>query len=397
MAKRYNPNALPGVRQLLQNYIPPTDLIGLYPYKEHPWTAQKFVSDLERRTGLGARRWLEDNNWYPLVAAFSEDNALAQGVHLPADQVARHHVTMTVQEVAVHELWDRTRYVMDIHPGMIPFLESSGSDKFPPMVLKNLPYPNPLVFLGEPVEFTGAAGETLRLLGWYVAGMSGHHQYVDTTDERATSFHLTAISEVMSDDGKQVMDWDYCRITLPITGKDATMDELIKQGLARFNWDPTIAGQTDASQRRYMSELLHVLVPHMLYLVSQNLETKPKPFNTAPQPKRNKWDKKQGGGKVFRQLVGFETGPVLASPEHWGGEMVEPRGERGPQGSKRSPRAHWRRGHFHSFWAGEGLRKMSPEEREERAEKRVKWLPPMPINADNKPEVGKVTQAVKVR
>jgi hypothetical protein len=194
---------------------------------------------------------------------------------------------------------------------------------------------------------------------------------VDTQDDRANSFHLTTVSEVLSDDHKEVIDWDYCRITLPITGADATVGELITQGLDRFAWDPMIKGQTGGAQRRYMSDLLHVLIPHMLYLVSQNLESKPKPFTAPAPPRRNKWDRKQGGGKVDRYLVGYHSGPVLASLEGWEGDEVEPRGPKGEQGSRKSPRPHWRRAHFHTYRYGPG-----------RTERKVKWLGPMPINAD---------------
>lgn len=407
-AKKHDPRMVENLRQSLAHYVPPVDLVGLYPYKNHPWTAQKLVSDLENRT-RGARRWLEDNDWYPLALTFMAGVDLTTGVYLPAEETLRHHVTMTVQEVAVHQLWDRNRIVMDIHKGMTEHLRSSDSDKFPPMVLKHLPYPNPLVFLGSPVTLRGAAGEQLRLIGWYVAGMTSRQQYVDTTDDRAVAFHLTAISEVLSEDGQTVLDWDYCRITLPITGADATLGEIIEQGLNRFQWDPSVQGQTPESQRRHMSELLHVLVPHMLYLVSQNLEAKPKPFHTPPAPRRNKWDKKQGGGRVNSVLVGFESGPVLASPEYWGNEVVEATGDLLPLGAtaRKAPRAHWRRAHFHTYWAGRGSKDLTAEQRQmyaevpemmpDHLEKRVKWLPPQPINVSNKPITGTDTKAIKVR
>lgn len=365
--------------------VPPTGLVGLYPYKERPWTAQKLVSDVERRV-LAAEQWLEDNQWAPMVDALYEDQELRQDLYLPADPMLHHHVTMTALEVGVHRLWGQDRVVLDVHPGMIPFLRASESDKFPPMVLKHLPYPNPLVFLGSPVNMTDSAGKPIRLLGWYVAGMTERHQYVDTTDDRAQAFHLTALSEVMSDDGKAVLDWDYCRVTLPVTGADATVGELIAAGLERFHWDPSIPGQTEDSQKQYMSDLLHVLIPHMLYLVAQNLEAKPQSFHSPAPPRRNKWDRKRGGGKVSRYLVGWQSGAVLASPEHWGEETVEPGGEKGPQGLRRSPRAHVRRAHFHTYRVGEGRR-----------DRKVKWLAPIPINAGNTPEVGKTTQSVKVR
>lgn len=380
-------------KQFRRALIPPYAMIGMFPYETHLWSASKIITDLEQRT-QGARQWLEDNQWIDLVDAFEAGKVLEQGVYLPDDPIMQHHAQMTVQEVAAHSVWNRNRVVFEIHPGLTKHLRTSDSDKFPPMVLQHLTHPNPFVYLGEPVPLNDSAGKPLRLLGWYVAGMTAGHQYVDTMDERARHFHLTTISEVMSEDGSAVVDWDYCRVTIPITGEDATLAELIEQGLDRFHWDPMVADQSESGQRRYISELLHILVPHLLYLVSQNLETKPKPFRAPPLPKKNKWDRNKGGGPVARQMIGWESGPVLASVARWGDEEVTPRESRGVPGSRRPGRAHVRRAHFHTYWAGKGTKTMTDAERMQHGEKRVKWLAPITVNAGASPAG---TTTVKVR
>jgi hypothetical protein len=373
--------------------IPPYAMVGMFPYNAHAWTVPKLVSDLERRV-LAARQWLQDNHWDPLVEAFLKDKVLAEGVYMPEDPNIRHAAQMTVQEVAAHDVWTRQRVVFDIHPGLTKHLRTSDSDKFPPMVLQHLTHPNPFVYLSEPVPMKDAVGKPVRVLGWYVVGMTRDSQYTDTTDEQAHAFHLTVISEVLSEDGKEVRDWDYCRITLPINGADATVGELVSRAMDSFNWDPSIPGQTQEGQQRYMRDLLHTIVPHLLYLVSQNLETKPKPFTAQPLPKRNKWDRRQGGGPVQRQMVGYSSGPSLAAITRWGDEKVEEKGARGPQGERRQARAHVRRAHFHTYWAGKGSKEMTPQERQEHAEKRVKWVAPVLVNADASPVA---TTTVKVK
>jgi hypothetical protein len=218
--------------------IPPYAMVGMFPYNAHAWTVPKLVSDLERRV-LAARQWLQDNHWDPLVEAFLKDKVLAEGVYMPEDPNIRHAAQMTVQEVAAHDVWTRQRVVFDIHPGLTKHLRTSDSDKFPPMVLQHLTHPNPFVYLSEPVPMKDAVGKPVRVLGWYVVGMTRDSQYTDTTDEQAHAFHLTVISEVLSEDGKEVRDWDYCRITLPINGADATVGELVSRAMDSFNWDPS--------------------------------------------------------------------------------------------------------------------------------------------------------------
>jgi hypothetical protein len=361
----------------------PRSMINMFPYDTHPWTAAKFVSELERRH-LGAIEWLEQAEWLPVADALLGEDGKMPAVPMSRSSVLNYHLQMTAQEVAVHRLWNRHRVVFDVHPGLTRHLRSSGSDKFPPMVLQSLTHINPVVFLEEPVNMRDSADKPVRLVGWYVAGMSARKGYIDTTDSRARAFHLTAVSEVLSPDGKEVIDWDHCRITMPVTGADATVGELIEQALDAFQWDPTISGQTQDLQRKFISDLLYVAVPHMLYLVSQGLESQPKPFHTPAAPRKNRWDRKQGGGRVTRQLVGFRTGPALATIDRWGDAASDPREAKGPQGLRRSPVAHMRRAHFHTFLAG-------PRDAAER-EKRVKWLPPIPVNAD-----GPSTETVAVK
>lgn len=361
----------------------PAALLEMYPHDAHPWTAAKFVIDLERRS-FNVADWLEKCLWIPAVDSLLSDGRMPV-LPTPRDPMVSFHLKMSAQELATHRLWERWRMVQEIHPGLTRHLRTSDSDKFPPLVLTNVVHPNPVVFLGEPVDMLDPAGKPVRLLGWYTAGMTATKQYCDTTDPRARSFHLTMISEVLSPDRSQVIDWDMSRVTIPITGADATVGEIITNVLDRFQWDPSIQGQNAELQRAFMSDLLHVAVPHMLYLASQNLDSQPKEFRAPPPPKGNSWARKpKGGGKVARQLVGFRVGPALASVDRW----EEPAGEgesRGPQGGRRSPVAHVRRAHFHRYLTGprDGVQKTV-----------VKWLAPIPINANGSP-VG--TTIVKIK
>jgi hypothetical protein len=362
----------------------PTKLIEMYPYNIHPWSGPKFVADLELRS-LGMNTWLENCQWTPAVSMLlgAPGPRSRSLLPTPRDPMIAFHLQMASQEAAVHTLWERNRVLYEIHPGLTKHLRTSGSDKFPPLVLQHLPHPNPLVFLADPVELTDPAGKQLRLLGWYVAGMEGHRYYCDTTDEVARAFHLTTVCEVLSPDKSQATDWDMTRVTLPITGADCTVEETIEDCLNGFHWDQSVQGQTEEKQRAYMSELLHVLVPHMLYLASQGLDTKPKDFRSPPPPRVNSWDRKpKGGGKVSRQLVGYRVGPALAAVGRWD-ESVEPGESRRTAEGRKAPVAHMRRAHFHTFRCGVG-----------KVDRRVKWLPPIPVNADESP---RETQAVKIK
>jgi hypothetical protein len=352
-----------------------------YPYKTHTWNAASFLAELDRRY-YTMEPWLTDCMWRPVAEALMNPTARMPETPWSVSEVVNHHLQMSAQEIAAHDMWNRHRVLFEIHPGLTDHLRASDSDKFPPMVLAHLPYPNPIIFLGQPVDLRDPADKPIRLVGWYVTGKNHGGRYVDTNDPSAQSFHITALCEVLSPDMQTTIDWDYTRLTLPVTGEDATVGELIASLMKGFRWDPTIDNQQDRLRGEFMSGLLHVIVPHMLYLVSQTLESKPQPVTVPPVARKNKWDRKQGGGKAARQLVGFISGPSLAALTRWGGEEVQPVGPRGSQGSHRSPVAHVRRAHFHTYRTGVG-----------RTERVVKWLAPIPINAGGSPQG---TQGVKV-
>lgn len=360
--------------------LPPSPQLP-YPYTTHPWNAQAFLAELDQRYFL-MKPWLEACGWQGVAEALADPDASVPDHPWSNSETINHHIQMSAQEIAAHDVWNRHRVLFEIHPGLTEHLRTSDSDKFPPLVLAHLPYPNPIVYLSKPVALRDPADKPIRLVGWYVTGKNRPGRYIDTDDPSAQTFHITALCEVLSPDEKTTIDWDYTRLTLPVTGEDATVGELIASLMKTFRWDPTIDNQQDRLRGEFMSGLLHVIVPHMLYLVSQTLESKPSPVTVPPQPKTNKWDRKQGGGKAARQLVGFTSGPSLAALTRWGGEEVEPRGPKGSQGSHRSPVAHVRRAHFHTYRTGVG-----------RTGREIKWLAPIPINAGGSPQG---TQAIKV-
>jgi hypothetical protein len=293
------------------------------------------------------------------------------GVPMPADRFWSHQIRMTAQEVASHQIWERCRVLCEIHPGLSAELRASDSDAFPPEVLRRLPYPNPMVFLAEPLDITLAAGEPGRLVGWYVNAHTPTRHACDTTDERARYLYFTVLSEVLTDGGADVDDWDLSRVTLPLYGGDTTINDLVETTLKGFAWEPAVGGQTPELQRSFMSTILHVVVPHMLYLCSQTLDTRPKPLKPGRPARRQRGRTRPAEPQVDRRLIGFRIGPELAAQDRW--EATAEQGEpRGSHGRHRPPAPHIRRAHFHTYRVGPGRR-----------ERVVKWLAPIAVNADH--------------
>lgn len=122
---------------------------------------------------------------------------------------------------------------------------------------------------------------------------------------------------------------------------------------------------------------LHIdpLISLLLYLCSENAELgdgTQHPVN--PAPKRTK-----RGGRLFAPDqpriwdVGQRIGAAIRKAHlTLPTDAAEP--ETAPTSSDRAtPRPHWRRAHWHTFWTG-------PKDGARIA--RVKWLPPMPVGLD---------------
>lgn len=123
---------------------------------------------------------------------------------------------------------------------------------------------------------------------------------------------------------------------------------------------------------RYLHISRHILkfvINVLLYLSAINSEVRP----VGHHPKRLGRIKDRPK-EVAVYSVGEKTGYRIRQLKKYASEHVEPRG-----GHHRSPVMHVRRAHWHTFAYGHG-----------RTERRVKWLPPIIVNAEGR-EVETVT------
>ncbi len=114
------------------------------------------------------------------------------------------------------------------------------------------------------------------------------------------------------------------------------------------------------------------MVSLLLYLCSEEPEIGDggrRPGNPVPKRTRR-------GLRLFPpdRPARWDVGVRLGAALRLGAARHEAAGEPGPEGERRRsrPRAHIRRAHWHTFLAGRA-----------RSEKRIKWLPPIPVNVDD--------------
>lgn len=152
-----------------------------------------------------------------------------------------------------------------------------------------------------------------------------------------------------------------------------------EKNLAGHDWKTAAERQSDMSEVARMAlEHLPPLLSLLLYLCSENADF-PVERPTNPKPKRTK----KHGWRIFPAEatrvweVGMRIGAALRR-----GNASEP-AQGG--GASASPRPHIRRAHWHTYLTGVG-----------RTERRLKWLPPIPVKVEDMENLPVTVRKVKL-
>lgn len=241
-------------------------------------------------------------------------------------------------QLAMHAWKKIGRQVLAIHPAVAEEVAIATSDKIPGEVLRTLPYMNPLVVFAEPPKFktwvrgahrmTGDKHEAgMRLLGYLTYGSA--HVKVDepilhddevkpgvrieqrlypTNSTEAERFGIMLVLEVL-DDNDKLIDVEFTSVTL-FYSADQTLGDVVEELMHRFHWDSVTGGVSDGRenrrQRKWMRDVLSVVVGSLFYLCSTTLEAEKVPTRAT----RN-----LGRGIVRKPIslyrIGWTTGAAL--------------------------------------------------------------------------------------
>ena len=257
------------------------------------------------------------------------------------------------------------RQVLAMHPEVVEEVRVASSDKVPAEIFRVLPYINPMVVYSEPPTFaTWTAGkqETLRLLGFFTAGV-GEHVHTDsqdrpvgveqriysTTDAEAQRFCVLMICEVVDAYGARV-DYETTTITIGYH-TNGTLADLVDDSLSRFQFASTESKGTVSHRRKWMRDVMSVVVGSLFYLCSTTLEAEAVPAKAVAK----KMPKRVCRTPISLYKVGWTTGSAL----------TRYRQERTNSTSEQSDISHTqdpqhRRAHFkmQPYGPGKALRKL---------------------------------------
>lgn len=280
-------------------------------------------------------------------------------------------------------LWEKHRQTYEPHPAMTAELMKLKADvTIPAEVFHRLRHPNPwFLFTGDAPELIHADGRQGRLMGAFVTGAlsprypqgrrttpddmpTGGAILLDTHDEDANALHALVLSEVWTEDGQAIEQYDMCHLTIPMVGS-FTLDELVDQVIeSNFAWTGDLKSEAPAErQRTYLETCARAAVSHLLYASSRTVELDDKPRALRPPVKRKPGETRMPKSpRVLR--MGWQIGAAIADSIR---RLAT--GAPGP-GTGKSRRPHMRGAHLHLYRVGVGRQEID-----------LKWLDPIPVNA----------------
>lgn len=311
-------------------------------------TAQRIL-DTVQSEGVIAKLISEDHPKFREFSTFNRQNIL--------------------RTQAVSHLWRKIgRQVLAMHPEIVDEVRVANSDQVPGEVLRTLPYMNPLVVFASPPTFTSwvqgqhPSGESyrgrehsMRLLGFFAYGSATvgieepilHQDEVKggirieqriypTTATEADRLGMMLVFEVLNEAG-EVIDVEFNSMTI-IFDAVLTLAQTVDDLMERYHFDaPQGQSPNGAHTRKWMRDVLGVVIGSLFYLCSTTLEAEKVPAKATRNLGRNISRK-----PLSMYRVGWTTGAALTRLRQQ--RFAESTSEQGDITHQQDPQH--RRGHF---------------------------------------------------
>lgn len=296
----------------------------------------------------------------------------------------KHFNTMAV-DLRPYVMWSKHRETYEPHPEMTRALVKMKSDtEIPGEIFRMLRHPNPLFLLPGAPPIQHADGHPGRMLAIFITGAVSKRfadegewddegappnasVISDTHASECNAYHAVVISEVHNLAGTEIIDVDFCHLTVPIRRAFTLNDLVFSTAAEGFAWGMGMKKSREElsgdAQFQYLEAASRAVVSHLLYACSRTVEMDDKPRASRPPAKRKKGEPKPPPSARIRRM-GWRTGAAIADSIRRAAT-----GQPGPgTGKKRAP--HMRGAHMHLYRVGPGRREID-----------LKWLDPIPVNA----------------
>jgi hypothetical protein len=303
--------------------------------------ATAIVEDIERQ--MAAQEvFLRDVDCWPLVREAADGGPITIPGHVPAQ--LHQTASASIAALAIRRIWTSGRIVYSVHPQMLAELADTSAEQLPGPIFNYLPHTNPLVIFPEPIPTTTPDGRAGKILGFYVYGRKNQpRRLCSSHDEDRDGLGLMFITALVDDHGKR-QDTDLTRVTIPVGQDQFTIEQAVDGTLAAFAAEPGMQLLSDR-MRAWLTELIRTAINILLYLCSEEPDTVVVP--TGGKRKPGKGNRTAKPARMIK--LGWRLGPALDTARRVTLEAPEH-----TDSGRRRPIPHQRRGHFRTFWTGQG-------------------------------------------
>lgn len=268
--------------------------------------------------------------------------------NLPAER--QYHVLGAELNDHIGGLWrSEGRQIMIMHPELVAAVGAAKGDVVAE-VLRALPYRNPLVCLGDPIQVATDpdAGTVGHLAGFFCFGRSDTGDYagtealIGTHDPDSIRFGVLALITIRDQQTGELIDAEFNRLSIPLSAQPQDIAALSADIVRRGHFTDFNGNRSGASE--YIEIALRHILGTLMYLCSTTLDTETIPSSRARKVKtgaiaRNK------PPKLLK--VGWRLGPALTNVRR---EVEASRGT----GTGRKQRPQQRSAHFKIVWTEKG-------------------------------------------
>ena len=329
-----------------------------------------WVELVEQRPGVraGAQHMLSPDNdgrlphdlgWYPYFMP---------GHPRFADTMAE------VRDCAIFRLWAQSKVVYAMDDDLLGYLSESSASAIPTEILQGIPHANPYLLLPAPdLEDSETAYYRTHIGVPWGAFVFGRYRNAEllcsTNDARREDLGLMFLCslEIEGETSLQTI-----RCTIPLREQTLTVERVVNETIAGFTFNEHLAeddrSRFEAWLRRYVTQVFNSLV----YICTEqpDIQTYRPGFNKAGKVKKSARRRvTRPRPSDVREVVqlGFRMGPALNEARRRREREQAPRAT--GTGIRQPP--HQRRGHFRTFWTGQG-----------RQVPRVRWVAPYWVSQD---------------
>jgi hypothetical protein len=259
---------------------------------------------------------------------------------------------------AIFRLWGRSKVVYAMDDDLLGYLSESSISSIPAEVLRNIPHANPYVLLPAP-DLTDSETDYYRThvgvpWGAFVFGRYRDGELLcSTNDDHREDLGLMFLGFIEDGDETHLQT---IRCTVPLREPTLTVEHVVDETIAGFTFNEHLQEDERDRFEAWLRKYVALTFNSLVYVCTDqpDIQTYQPAFNKAGKVKKSaRRQLARPRPSDIREVVqlGFRLGPALNEARR---RQEHEHQAEGTSGGRQRP--HQRRGHYRTYWTGQGRR-----------------------------------------